>query len=93
MSKTLGQIAYEGFNTFKGNALCWPLANGHAVEEMAAWEAAANAIIEECAKIADEMAKYLEDWNERNVVVALMEAADKIRALKSPENDAGEATP
>jgi hypothetical protein len=50
--KTPGQIAYEGFSRFKGLAVFWPLGKGYAETEMAAWEAAADALIEECTAVA-----------------------------------------
>ena len=42
-----------------------------------------EAITEErefCAQICDDMSKYREDWNDRNAAIALIEAADQIRA-------------
>lgn len=85
MSKTLGNIFADARQNYR-------LANGfHKTrcygwedmfeDERASEEAAANAIIEECAKVLEDL-----DCNAND-------PCDAIRALKSPETDAGEATP
>jgi hypothetical protein len=102
-TKTLGEIAYGGFNTFKGHAVDWPLAKGCAVEEMNAWEAAAQAVrlktIEECAKVAQDRVRdltldfqrnYPDDFRRLETMNAeAREIAQDIRALKDKSNDQG----
>lgn len=84
MNKTFGRIAFDAFWGDRDQVQVYPYEDGS--QE---WEDAANAIIEECAKVADELAA-IENYPEGQQSVAYV--AEAIREMKaSPERD-GERT-
>jgi hypothetical protein len=88
VTKTIGQIAYEAFETHlkgrDGMAVSWD-----ALPWKGDFEAAASAIVEECAKIAESIASSQSDLakgnysHEHHSAYMLREAAKAIRSLAS----------
>lgn len=77
--QTLGQIAKAAFIDRLGQSS--PILQG---DSDAAWEAAANAVAEECASIADSYAEYeISHAGECDLDCGAAEIAIELRALKS----------
>lgn len=68
MSKTLGQIAYEA--AYGNDRYSFPWDHKHMADYRPAWEAAASAVAEKCAKIAEEDDSFmmLQDWGLQSAV-------------------------